>query len=135
MIEKQVDDITETCVLGIFLKEYTIRNKLKKMSNQNILQKLLSRKIEVLFMEDEFIHEEINDGSSLTEIEIQELKETFEGISEVYFDNNYIENMDFLQLMTNLKVAHFSHNQIVDLGCLEELRQLTELILENNKVV
>lgn len=43
---------------------------------------------------------------------MQELKETFEGISEVYFDNNYIENLDFLEIMSNLKVAHFSHNQI-----------------------
>lgn len=35
------------------------------MNNQNILQKLSSRKIEVLFMEDEFIHDEINDNSNL----------------------------------------------------------------------
>lgn len=66
MIEKQVEDITETCVLGIFLKEYTIRNKLKKMSNHRILQKLIARKIEVLFMEDEFIYDEINDTTTIS---------------------------------------------------------------------
>jgi hypothetical protein len=35
------------------------------MNNQDILQKLSTRKIEVLFMEDEFIHNEINKKDSI----------------------------------------------------------------------
>lgn len=83
------------------------------MNNQNILQKLSNRKIEVLFMEDEFIHNQINESDVLSEIELQELKETLEGISEVYFDNNYIENLFFLESITNLKVAHFSNTSFI----------------------
>jgi len=47
--------------LGTFLSESAIRNKLKEMTNKNILQKLITQKIEVLFLEEEYIHDEIND--------------------------------------------------------------------------
>jgi hypothetical protein len=61
-------------VLGIYLKESMIRNKLKEMSNNGILQKITLQKIEVLFFEDEYIHNELNEAYNMTEAERQELK-------------------------------------------------------------
>ena len=48
-------------VLSLFLKESAIRNRLKKLSNKNIGPSLISKKMEVMFFEDEFIHDEINE--------------------------------------------------------------------------
>lgn len=53
--------------MGIYLKESTIRNKLKEMSNNDILQKITLQKIEVLFFEDEYIHNELNEAEKMTE--------------------------------------------------------------------
>lgn len=78
------------------------------MNNSNILHTINLQKIEVLFFEDEYIHNELNKSEGMTEAERQELKETVERVSEVYLDNNFIEDIQFLSVMTSLKVAHLS---------------------------
>lgn len=44
------------------------------MNNKNILQKLSTQKIEVLFLEDEYIHDEINAIDNLSEADLAELR-------------------------------------------------------------
>ena len=46
------------------------------MHNSNILQRICFEKIEVLFVEDEYIHDELNSSSKMNEAEKIELKET-----------------------------------------------------------
>lgn len=48
-------------MLGIYEKESTIRNKLKEMNNRTILKRICFEKIEVLFVEDEYLQNELNE--------------------------------------------------------------------------
>ena len=83
-----------------------MRNKLKVMNNRKILPALNARKLEVLFLEDEFIHDEINNQENLTPAERAEIRETLERISEVYLNENFIKELSFVMQMPNLKVLH-----------------------------
>ena len=47
-------------MLGVFEKESVLRNHLKTLSNQNILPSLTAKKMEVLFMEEAYIKDELN---------------------------------------------------------------------------
>jgi hypothetical protein len=46
-------------VLGPYLKESDIRLELKKVNNRNIIRELFERKMEVLFLEDMLIENEL----------------------------------------------------------------------------
>jgi hypothetical protein len=108
VIQKDLDTATHIFVLSIYLKESTIRNKLKEMHNRNILHRISFEKIEVLFVEDEYLHDELNALEDMNEAEKSELKETLERVSEVYMDNNFIKDVSFIKMMVSLKVAHLS---------------------------
>lgn len=101
------DEVKQTSylVLGPFYKEREIRAEIKKINNNRVIRDLLERKMEVLFLEDMLIDDEM---SFITE-ESEKYANSLTKISEVYLDSNLISKIEFLEKMPSLTVLHLSN--------------------------
>jgi hypothetical protein len=79
-------------VLGPYLKESDIRLELKKVNNRNIIRELFERKMEVLFLEDMLIENELQ----LTQKENEKYSNSLTKVTEIYLDSNLINSIAFL---------------------------------------
>jgi hypothetical protein len=79
-------------VLGPYLKESDIRLELKKVNNRNIIRELFERKMEVLFLEDMLIENELQ----LTQKENEKYSNSLTKVTEIYLDSNLISSIAFL---------------------------------------
>ncbi len=79
-------------MLGPYLKESDIRLELKKLNNRNIIRELFERKMEVLFLEDMLIENELQ----LTQKEYEKYSNSLSKVTEIYLDSNLITSIAFL---------------------------------------
>lgn len=88
-------------------------------------------------MEDMLIEDQLD----LDEKEIEKFSNSLSKVSEIYLDYNVINDIDFLQKMPKISVVHLSkslfykdYNMVGDMDSFENLTELTELMLQYNRI-
>lgn len=91
-------------VLNIFMTEGQIKSYIKRELNEKIVTDMLEKKNEVIFLEDERIDIEFNLSPDI----ITKFKKSLSTITEIYMDENLIQNISFAQELPHLRVFHAS---------------------------
>jgi len=82
-------------------------------------------KLQVLYLND----------NGVDESDLQFLDKSSETLVELYIDENYVNNLEFLMNCTKLKRFSACGNEIENLSPLKKMKQLSTLALENNSIL